>query len=245
MSAGLIEQPHGSDQEPRRFMVIWQEPRSRTFRRVGCLEAVEGRHYRFTYDAEAKVLPDFRPFVAFPNVEQAYVSDTLFPFFANRLMSPRRPDFDQYVSTLGLSLEEWTPLELLARSVGERATDTIQVVAEPTRDAPGRQTVVFPASGVRYLDGAGDRIGSLHRGQKLYIREDFENPHDPRALILDVRDQEPVGWIPSYLLDFVHKHREERSRLDVLVERANGVDTPWHLRLICRLHATLQPGPES
>jgi hypothetical protein len=203
---------------------------------------VEGSTYRFWYDSDARVLPDFQAFVAFPDVGRTYESDHLFPFFANRLMSPRRPDFDDYVESLGLSLEEWTPLELLARSAGERATDTIQVVAEPTTEGAA-ETIVFPASGVRYVEGAAERIGQLQRGQSLHIREEPDNPHDPRALLLDVTHQAPVGWVPAYLLDYVHKRREDGANIRVTVERANGREAPWHLRLICRLVAIHPKSP--
>lgn len=44
-------------------------------------------------------------------------------------MSSRRPDYPQYLSALGL--EHADPVELLARTGGRRATDTIQVVPAP------------------------------------------------------------------------------------------------------------------
>lgn len=44
----------------------------------------------------------------------------------SRVISTRRPDVEQYATALGLTSDEPDPLDILARSGGERATDTIQ-----------------------------------------------------------------------------------------------------------------------
>jgi hypothetical protein len=111
----------------------------------------------------------------------------------------------------------------------------VQVVAELQTDAHGRLSTVFPASGVRHVEGADERIAHLVRGQELFIRSEPDNPWGPRALLLDVATSEPVGWVPAYLLDEVLKYREEARQLRVTVEQANGPEAPWHLRLLCRL----------
>ena len=85
------------------------------------------------------------------------------------------------------------------------------------------------------MEGAVKRIGHLVRGQELFIRSEPDNPWDARALLLDVATSEPVGWVPAYLLDEVHKYREEAKKLRMTVEQANGPEAPWHLRLLCRL----------
>lgn len=218
----------------RAFMVVWQDPETRSFLHVGRLEVLDEQDFRFAYTAEGRHAVGFRPFAAFPDVDHEYRSTQLFPFFANRVMSERRPDFPQHLSALGLTREEATPLELLARSGGRRATDAIQVVPEPVWE-DGQETVPFLVSGVRYTDQADARIARLRAGQELLVRDDIENAVDPRALLLDVVTGDPVGWVPRYLLDYVHKRREERAGIHVIVEQANGPEVPSHLRLLCRL----------
>lgn len=93
----------------------------------------------------------------------------------------------------------------------------------------------FLVSGIRHTSGADARIAHLQAGQALFLRDDTANTVDPRALLLDAASGEPVGWVPRYLLDYVHKRREDGADLRVLVEHANGPDVPWHLRLLCRL----------
>ncbi|MGH3664592.1 MAG: HIRAN domain-containing protein [Egibacteraceae bacterium] len=218
-------------------MIVWQDPASRSFHQVARLETTDEGEFRFSYLPDARLAPNFLPFAAFPRLHHEYRSDELFPFFANRVMSPRRPDFRAYLLVLGLTPEDWTPLELLARSSGERATDTVLVVAEPTADDNGHESVVFPVSGVRHLEGAAGRIARLTPGRRLFIRPETDNLLDPRAMLLDVATDEPVGWIPAYLLDYLHKHLDGGAGVHAFVERANGPDTPWHLRLLCRLEA--------
>lgn len=67
------------------------------------------------------------------------------------------------------------------------------------------------------------------------MRAQSDNPYDPRVVLLEVTTNEPVGWVPAYLLDEVHTHREEATPLHVTVEQGHGPDARWHLRLLCRL----------
>jgi hypothetical protein len=126
-------------------------------------------------------------------------------------------------------------LELLARSAGERATDTVQVVEEPLEEDSGRATVVFPVSGARHIEGAEERINALRPAQQLSLLREPENEEDPRAVLIDVTTNAPVGYVPSYLLDFLLKRWDGGVQPQVYVERANGPEAPWHLRLLCRL----------
>ncbi len=235
--------PHNLTEQPaRRFWIVRQGPTSRSFHRVGELEAREDGEFRFRYLPDAPTAPNFRPLAAFPELDREYRSDDLFPYFSNRIMSARRPDFDAHLSALGLTREDWTPLELLARSAGGRATDTIQVVSEPVVDDDGLERLVFPVSGVRWIPGASERIARLASDQPLRIRAEPDNPFDCRALLLDAASDEPVGWIPGYLLDYVHKHMERGATVAAFVEQANGPETPSHIRLLCRLE--VRPGVE-
>lgn len=224
----------------RRFRVVWQHPESRRFSAVGDLvidhEGPQIGRCAFSYRSDARTEPDFHPFLAFPEFGHRYVREgSLFPFFANRVMSARRPDYSQYVEALGLSAELADPVEILARSGGGRATDTVHVVPEPVPAPSGGTTRHFLASGVRHLDGASDRVAGLAHGARLELRDEPDNPENPRAVLLDADGGRPVGWVPNYLLDELHKAREEGDQVLVTVEKANSPDAPAHLRLLCRM----------
>jgi hypothetical protein len=236
MPAGLTEaqtQP-AAGRDVRRFMVVWQDPESRLFQHVGTLTADPAGEYRFAYEPEVGTIDSFRPFPAFPELDRIYRSEALFPFFSNRVMSARRPDYDEYLDALGLTRDQADPVELLARSGGTRATDTVQVVAEPVRD-DGVEVTRFLVSGCRHVPGAAERIERLQAGQELAIRPEPDNPQDERALLLDVTSGQAIGWVPRYLLDYVHKHLGQGEDLRVYVDRVNGPEASWHMRVLARM----------
>lgn len=241
MPAGLTELHVTAGGDVRRFMVVWQDPETRLFHHVGTLTADPAREFRFAYEPAAGNIDDFRPFAAFPDLDRTYRSEALFSFFVNRVMSPRRPDFDDYLDALGLTREQADPVELLARSGGMRATDTVQVVAEPLQE-DGKEVTRFLVSGCRHVDGAAERIERLQIGQELAIRPEPDNPQDDRALLLDVASGEAVGWVPRYLLDYVHKHLHQGEDVRVYVERVNGPEASWHMRLLARMEVGPEPG---
>lgn len=221
----------------RRLRVIWQDPSTRAFYQVAVLMLPadsESGTFRFEYDHPLP--PQFHPFLAFPDANRVYESPALFPFFSNRVMSAERPEYDDHLAALGLTRDEATPFEMLARTSGRRTTDTVQVVPERIEEPDGTIRQLFLASGVRHRDNVEAALATLSPGDPLELVDDPDNEFDPRAILLNTRTGEAVGYIPSYMLDDVRKLRDERD-LDVRVVRVNGPSVPWHLRLLCRLEA--------
>lgn len=220
----------------RRLRVIWQGP-TREFHQVGVLTLPadpDARMFRFEY--QHPLPTGFHPFLAFPDPDRTYEARTLFPFFSNRVMSAERPEFDDHLAALGLTRNQATPFEMLARTTGRRSTDAVQVVPELLEDVDGTIRQLFLASGVRYWPDVESALARLHPGDVLELVDDPANDYDPRAILLNTRTRESVGYVPSYMLDEIHKLREERH-LEVTVVRANGPSVPWHLRLLCQLEA--------
>lgn len=220
----------------RRLFVVWQNPSTRRFVRVGHLDQLQDGEYEFAYEPAAEDVDGFPGFAAFPDFDRRYRSGQLFPFFTNRVLSPRRPEYPQYVAALGLGSAP-EPVEMLARSGGGRATDTVHVVPEPQATPDGRHELLFLTSGVRYIDGVDERLSRLRVGDRLALRREPDNSADSRALLVDASRGEPVGWVPHYLLDLVHGYLAG-STVEVYVERINGPEVVPHLRLLCRLEAT-------
>lgn len=239
MPIGLVDQSEArvrADHRTRRLYVIWQDPDTRSFRHVGHLDVQPDGQHTFEYEPGADTIPGFDGFAAFPNFDHTYRSDQLFPFFANRVLSPRRPEYETYLTALDIRDDHLAPVELLARAGGTRATDTVHIVPEPRIDEAGRHVLLFLASGVRHIESERDRVSQLNAGDELTLRSDRDNRVNPKALLLDNATDEPVGWVPDYLVDQV-RHYLERGPVWVYVERANGLDVPAHLRLLCRLEA--------
>lgn len=246
----LAEYPDGeyeivlgrADRPAHAFAVIWQDPDTRQFVHVGRLAATHDGRFAFAYTVDAELHRGFEPFDEMPDLDAAYEADGLFPFLADRVMSAADPAYDDLLDALGLTRDEATPVELLARSVAatDPEADTVQVVPEPRVRPDGSEIRRFLVSGCRHAEPDADRdeharrIAKLRPGDALDLVDEPDNPNDPRAIQLRDADGHQVGWIPSYLIDSVHKRRGEGT-FRALVERANGPGAPWHLRVLARL----------
>ncbi|MFT4043821.1 MAG: hypothetical protein QM673_11735 [Gordonia sp. (in: high G+C Gram-positive bacteria)] len=222
----------------RRLILIWQNPDSRQFVRVGHLdELVDGR-YAFQYCDDVDTIEGFHPLTQFPNTAVPYVSETLPAFFGNRLMSKQRSSYSRYLDALGLDSSINTPMELLARTGGPRATDTFHLVDDFRENAEGRVVSRFLASGVRYVESSGERLRELAPGSLLRLASEPDNPSNPRAQLLCVEDGAPVGYVPDWLLEDVEDLRSRASEFEVIAEQVSP-DAQPHLRLLCRIEATV------
>lgn len=231
----------GESRRPQRFRVVWQSLTDRQFVHVGWL-VHENQQFTFAYTPDAELRNDYEPFSAFPDFRETYESSELFPFFASRLSATATSD--HLLSALGLTREDATPVELLARSWGATPHDTIQIVPEPRLLEDGSEVRPFLASGVRHADETNPgvvtkTIKHLRQGKELVLQDEPDNPHNERAVLVEASGT-PVGWIPDYLLDYLHKKRYEGMQPHVYVEKANGPEVPWHLRLLCLLEMKSQ-----
>ena len=211
----------------------------------------DGNVYRFGYVRHALNVRDFRPLLGFSDLYRQYDSDKLFPLFAQRVMDPRRPDYERYVRRLGLD-EDSSPWEQIARSQGRRQGDTIQLLPEPVNEH-GAITGRFLVHGVRHVPGPsrmldgrpvqvdGEQVeaalAGLRPGDALGIASEPANEVNALALMVLAERSTPVGWIPNLLLEDMHRLMA-RADVSVVVEHANGPDAPWHLRLLARLTAS-------
>ena len=224
----------------RRLFVAWQDPETRSITPVGCLirrQASDGETFEFYYLRRARQLSRFRPFVGFPSLGESYQAASLFPFFENRIMPRTRGDYGDYVGSLGLPVDA-DPFEILARSEGRRATDTIEVFPEPSLE-DGTVTCRFLVHGVRHIPGAQDVIDGLSIGETLCVLPDPQNDFDKLAVLLSTGDHRLVGYIPAYLTSLIHRPLDDYGpdAVQVNVEHIGDRGGPSHLRLLCRLVA--------
>lgn len=221
----------------RRLFVAWQHPETRQVSPVGALEepGPDGSTFLFRYLAGAAEVAGFHPFVGFPDFDDVFRSEDLFPFFANRLMPRSRSDFARWVQALGLAIDA-DPFEILSRSAGRRATDTVEVFPEPAV-VDGVAVTTFLARGIRHLPNADGAIETLIQDDHLLVMHDAQNPEDHLALALRTDGQQMVGYVPRYLAPLVHRSREatDWSAVKVTVAHIGEQNGPAHLRLLCCL----------
>ena len=231
----------------RQLVVTWQHPIERSISPVGML-SYDGGAYSFHYIRNALDVPGFRPFLGFPDLDRWYTSASLFPLFAQRAMAPRRPDFTRWVTRLGLS-ENTSPWEQITRSGGRRPGDTIQLFPVP-RIHEGRMECDFLVHGMHHIierpihvaetivtvtrHELEDELAMLRPGAQLGLCDEPTNPSNPRAILTTARGDVPLGWIPSLLVEEVHRIPDRRGAA-VTVRTVNGPEAGWHLRVLANL----------
>jgi hypothetical protein len=228
------------------LFVAWRNPITRAWYPVGKL-TYEGI-YSFCYvngALNAMQEGGFCPFPSFPDIHQQYYSRDLFPLFSNRVMSRSRPDYPAFIDWMSIAQDRDDPMALLARSGGERATDTLELFPCPEKDSQGNYHAHFFSHGLRHMSPASrERVGRLEPGERLRLMHDFQNRFDPDALLLRTDEREPgdlylVGFLPSYLLEDIHELLKQRlpdlaESVVVRVERVNLL-APLQFRLLCSI----------
>ena len=218
--------------------LAWQDPDSREWLTVGKL-GFGGEIFRFVYTKGATRSKNFIPFGSMRDLHEVYNSPDLFPLFANRLISKKRQEYQDFLRWLDLREDEADPLVILARTEGVRETDSLTVFPCPEPDPEGKYVVHFFSHGVRHLlDEARVRIGKLHAGERLYLMPDPQNRSDACAIALRTDDPASiVGYCPRYISrDFLDVLANDPDAVEVQVKRVN-IEAPIQLRLLCTLTA--------
>lgn len=224
--------------------IAWQDPETRSWFPVGSLQRIGGR-YRFVYTKGALESHWFVPFGGLPKLDVVYESESLFPLFANRLISSSRPEYKDFLRWLNLVDEGADPLQILSLTGGRRETDSLIVYSKPEPTSDGRYEVDFFCQGIRYYPGAVERVGCLDSGEQLYLMPDPQNPHHACAVALRTEDPPVfVGYCPRYLARDFLRLLEGSGEVQVTVVRVNQ-DAPIQQRLLCHLSSDWLAGFES
>jgi len=223
---------------PKTLFLAWQDPIRRYWFPIGRL-TFDGSIYQFVYTQgvkEAEEESAFKPLLSFPRLNEVYTSTHLFPVFANRLMSRSRPDYSSFIEWLNIPNNENDPITILARSGGERETDTLAVFSCPEVDEQRHYNLYFFLHGLRHLPtSAIERINQLESGDKLWLAHEFQNSYDSQALILNTENHHIVGYCPRYLLAEIFELLRQNLNLEVRVEHVNKYLTPLQFRLLCKM----------
>lgn len=219
------------------LILVWQNPVSRLFVKVGQLDALPAGRFAFQYLPGAWNDPAFIPLLEYPDRDTAYVSDEVPAFFANRILSVDRPHYDRYLSWLGIEdlSPDDVPFEVLARTGGGRATDTFHIVERPLAK-DDRLTSRFFVSGVRHFVNSDAAIATLHNGARLRLELEEGNEVNPKAVLVNTLDGLRFGYVPDWLCADVHTRIKDGWSITAITERVNP-DAPAHVRVLYRLDA--------
>lgn len=242
-----VESPaHGPEvSTPRRFCVVWRNPEGgpSTISPIGLLDFDEG-HYTFSYLPRVGSIEGFRPLLGFPNLDTVYPSKSLFPFFAERVMGPRRPDYARYIEALALPADA-SDLDVLGRMGGKRKGDKIQVVEEPEVNPVGETAHAFLVSGIRHrheqFSDVAAGLATIEAGEAMRLLPEPANPVNSDAILITTSAGVALGWVPDLLVKYV-KMLQAHGPVDVRALRVNGPDFPWHMRLVVEVRGNVRPG---
>lgn len=184
--------------------VGWQDRASRLWFPVGRLGLDDEDRYVFDYLRGARVArrkTEFRGIAQFPDFEESYRSEELFPFFRNRVKSSRREDSEEELRRLGLAEPDVAlrPFDILSRSYGRRVTDRFEIYPPP-RIEEGAVELTFFTRGVRHLDTeTADRWQSGQEPDEPFrLVSEADNEYDPDALRIVDADGCDMGYLPRY-----------------------------------------------
>jgi hypothetical protein len=222
----------------------WQDSKNHRWFPVGRLIKTEDR-YQFAYVRgveQAQRSADFLPLLSFPELRRVYTSIQLFPLFANRVMSPSRRDYPNYVGWLRLEGKEKDPLAFLAHSGGKRIHDPLEVFPAASERDGGGYTIHFFIHGHRHMPGSSQqRAETLTEGESLLLQWDAQNPEDDHAISLrtgnaPTGDADMIGFCPRYLsADILDALRRDNRSCTMHVEQINPAPAPAPFRILCRL----------
>ena len=231
--------------------LAWQTPLpKKAWFPIGRLDAdSKRRHFLFGYTKGAEFArkqAGMQPLDSFPDFHQIYKADELFTLFRNRVVSPDREDFLEYLDQLSLSPEHQDPMEILAITGGERQTDSLEVFPkiEKQRDACFRCR--FFVHGYRHTNPhARARLEQLRAGDKLQVSVELNNPATGLALQLSTPDDyHMIGWTPRYLVDDLIRVMEKPTDVAATVVKVNLAPAPAKLRVLVQLEGQWPKGYE-
>jgi len=225
----------------RTLFLAWQDKaRTRHWFPVGRLDVGDpASFYRFRYVRGAERAHDetgFEPLVDFPEFRKPYGSSDLFPLFKNRVLTPGRKDFGEYLRLLDLD-ENADPIEILSVDGGYRATDSFEVFPKIERRPDGAFRCRFFLHGWRHVSqSAQERMQSLKPDEKLYVTIELTNPKSQLAVQIQTEDYHVIGWSPRYLVsDLVNAIAQAPGDYKAKVVQVNPIPAPSKQRLLIEL----------
>ncbi|MBK8907256.1 MAG: DNA-binding protein [Rhodospirillales bacterium] len=227
------------------LFLAWQDQdRTRRWFPIGRLDADPTRPlYRFRYirgAEDARCQAGFRLLDDFPQLKADYLSGELFPLFKNRVMTPGRPDFQDYIRHMDLTGVA-DPIEILEVGGGTRATDAFEVFPKLEKQADGAIRCRFFLHGWRHLNNeAQTRLERLAPGEKLNLALELTNPATGHALQIQTTDYVMIGWAPRYLVrDLTSAILDGEGNFTAQTVRLNPVPAPSRQRLLVELSGRL------
>lgn len=206
--------------------LIWQSPLgARLSRRrlpVALMRAddegvgVSFEYLRDTTSFELAVSEGFDGYTGIP-LDREDTSDAIYTL-GRRLLSPERPDYEEYLARFGLSVEhELSILSLLAYTGAKLTSDSFSV--SDTFEGFDRPfEYIFDVAGRRH---AMESTPSPEIGEEVIFRAEPDNAHDPHAVEIVNSNGDRFGYVNTCQAPAVSRWLTEGT-INASVFRVNG-----------------------
>ena len=160
----------------------------------------------------------------------------MFALFQNRVLTPGRRDFHEYLQMLDLP-DTAEPVEILEVGGGRRATDSFEVFLKIEKGPDDAFRCRFFLHGARHVNPAAqERLSALSAGEKLYVGIELTNPATQFAVQIQTLDFHMIGWAPRYLVgDLVAAIALAGGHYETNVVRINPMPAPSKQHVLIEL----------
>ena len=229
----------------RTLYLAWRDSwKTQAWFPVGRLDvSMEMPQYRFRHvkgAEQARETGGFDVVPGFADLYEDYRSPELFPVFRNRVMSPRRPDFGDYLRGLGLDpASSVDPMAILSVDGGRRVTDFFEVFPKLVKGDEGSFICRFFLHGWRHTNPAAlERLDSLEPGEPLHVTLELTNPTGKPAVQIQTQDYHLLGWAPRYFVhDLTMAMAESLGEYEAEVVRLNPSPHPQSQRVLIEMRS--------
>jgi hypothetical protein len=194
-----------------RLFVLWRDLQTGTRHTIGELRRSAG--YEFTYrldDVTRAQAVGFELLTEFPKLSgDPYRSGYLFATFAQRIPSPKRPDYCSIMQSWGIEDRD-DSLLVLARSGGIQITDRLELAEYRDSDDDLTQPLVFRLAGSQHSSGA-EHVAD---GEELRLAWESGNVSDQFATLVVRTNHENIGYVPRQYSQLVSSLLRSETRLE-------------------------------
>ncbi len=199
--------------------LIWKDYKTRKRFIVG--ELSKNGRYEFKYklkDINDAIQNGFEPLIAFPDINEVYENNDIFPAFSSRLPDKRRKDVKEILAKY--KLEKYDAFELLKKSGGKLPTDSLEFIDPIFLDETNIEREFYIA-GVRHHECCDEKNNSdnseIEINENLIFKKDSENKHDKYAVKVLNEKNKVVGFIPIFFSKEISEAIDSRRKITCIV----------------------------
>lgn len=193
--------------------LVWKEHESRQRYMIG--ELSRNGNYVFKYrlkDVEDAIKKGFEPLIAFPNIDEVYENNNMFPAFSSRLPDKRRKDVKGILRKY--KLEEYDAFELLKKSGGKLPTDSLEFIDPIFLDESNIEREFYIA-GVKYHGYCKNKYlnFNLSVNENLFLEKEPTNKYDKYAVKVVNEENKLIGYIPIFYSEAISRAIDEKRKI--------------------------------